>query len=98
MTNSQKCGIIGCGSVGAAAAYTLATHGLFSELVLIDMMFQLGIVGFCGFKKMIAAVKQHDYSKMIEEIKDSLYAKQVPSRAEDNISRSERVLDSVQKV
>ncbi len=37
MTNSQKCGIIGCGSVGAAAAYTLATHGLFSELILIDM-------------------------------------------------------------
>lgn len=36
MTNSQKCGIIGCGSVGAAAAYTLATHGLFSELVLVD--------------------------------------------------------------
>ena len=68
------------------------------QLVLIDMMFQLGIVGFCGFKKMIAAVKQHDYNKMIEEIKDSLYAKQVPSRAEDNISRIERVLDSVQKV
>ncbi len=37
MVNSQKCGIIGCGSVGATAAYTLATHGLFSELVLIDM-------------------------------------------------------------
>lgn len=37
MTDSQKCGIIGCGSVGAAAAYTLATHGLFSQLVLIDM-------------------------------------------------------------
>ena len=37
MTNPLKCGIIGCGSVGAAAAYTLATHGLFSELVLIDM-------------------------------------------------------------
>ena len=37
MINSLKCGIIGCGSVGAATAYTLATHGLFSELVLIDM-------------------------------------------------------------
>ncbi len=37
MTDNQKCGIIGCGSVGAAAAYTLATHGLFSQLVLIDM-------------------------------------------------------------
>lgn len=37
MTNPLKCGIIGCGSVGAAAAYTLATHGLFSELILVDM-------------------------------------------------------------
>ena len=33
----QKCGIIGCGGVGAATAYTLATHGLFSELVLVDI-------------------------------------------------------------
>lgn len=61
------------------------------QLVLIDMMFQLGLTRFCGFKKMIEAVKCHDYSKMIEEIKDSKYAKQVPSRAEDNISRVKRV-------
>lgn len=37
MINYQKCGIIGCGGVGAATAYTLATHGLFSELVLVDI-------------------------------------------------------------
>ncbi|MGN1015209.1 MAG: L-lactate dehydrogenase [Butyricicoccus sp.] len=37
MVNYQKCGIIGCGGVGAATAYTLATHGLFSELVLVDI-------------------------------------------------------------
>ena len=36
MINTQKCGIIGCGSVGAATAYTLAINGLFSELILID--------------------------------------------------------------
>lgn len=37
MISYQKCGIVGCGSVGAASAYTLATGGLFSELVLIDI-------------------------------------------------------------
>ncbi|MGN1031616.1 MAG: L-lactate dehydrogenase [Butyricicoccaceae bacterium] len=37
MISYQKCGIVGCGSVGAASAYTLAINGLFSELVLIDI-------------------------------------------------------------
>lgn len=32
----QKCAVIGTGFVGAAVAYTLATSGLFSELVLLD--------------------------------------------------------------
>lgn len=32
----RKCGIIGCGNVGATIAYTYATSGLFSEIVLID--------------------------------------------------------------
>ena len=36
MTCIQKCGVIGVGFVGAACAYTLATSGLFSEIVLID--------------------------------------------------------------
>lgn len=35
--NLQKCAIIGTGFVGATAAYTLATSGLFSELVLLDV-------------------------------------------------------------
>ena len=37
MTNSQKCGVIGVGFVGATCAYTLAVSGLFSDLVLADM-------------------------------------------------------------
>ncbi len=40
MTSIQKCGIIGVGFVGATSAYTLATSGLFSELVLVDMNLQ----------------------------------------------------------
>ena len=35
--NLQKCAVIGTGFVGATAAYTLATSGLFSELVLLDV-------------------------------------------------------------
>ncbi len=35
--NIYKCGIVGCGFVGAATAYTLAKDGLFSEIVLIDV-------------------------------------------------------------
>lgn len=35
--NIQKCGIIGCGGVGATTAYTLVESGLFNEMVLIDI-------------------------------------------------------------
>lgn len=35
--NLQKCAVIGTGFVGSTAAYTLATSGLFSELVLLDV-------------------------------------------------------------
>ena len=37
MMNLQKCAVIGTGFVGATAAYTLATSGLFSELILLDV-------------------------------------------------------------
>ena len=37
MVQTSKVGIIGCGFVGAACAYTLMQRGLFSEMVLIDV-------------------------------------------------------------
>lgn len=37
MINSRKVAIIGCGMVGATTAYTLMQHGLFSEMVLVDV-------------------------------------------------------------
>ncbi len=36
MASLRKCGVIGVGFVGATCAFTLATSGLFSELVLVD--------------------------------------------------------------
>ncbi|MCI2046847.1 MAG: L-lactate dehydrogenase [Faecalibacterium sp.] len=35
--NYRKIAIVGCGFVGATCAYTLMQHGLFSEMVLIDI-------------------------------------------------------------
>lgn len=37
MQNYKKCGVIGCGNVGATTAYTLMLSGLFNELVLVDI-------------------------------------------------------------
>ncbi len=37
MHNYTKCGVIGCGNVGATTAYTLMISGLFTEIVLVDI-------------------------------------------------------------
>ena len=37
MHNYKKCGVIGCGNVGATTAYTLMISGLFTEIVLVDV-------------------------------------------------------------
>ncbi len=54
------------------------------QVVMLDMMFNLGYNRFKGFKKMIAAVKAGDYKLAAEEAKDSKWCKQVGSRCEDN--------------
>jgi lysozyme len=55
-----------------------------ARLVFFDMMFQLGLVRFCGFRKMIEKAKAEDWKGAAEELMDSRYAKQVPKRAEEN--------------
>ncbi|MCK9281955.1 MAG: glycoside hydrolase family protein [Melioribacteraceae bacterium] len=51
---------------------------------LTDMMFNMGKPTFLKFEKMIAAVKQGDWSKAADELKDSAYYKQVGNRAKAN--------------
>lgn len=55
-----------------------------AQMVLIDMMFQLGISKFKGFVKMIDHIKHKNWKGAADEILDSIYATQVPSRAKDN--------------
>lgn len=66
-------------------------HTLFStltynrQMVLVDLIFNLGANKFLKFKKMIQAIKDKDFNKVADEIKNSRYYGQVPTRAKRNI-------------
>ena len=51
------------------------------ENALLDLLFNIGKTRFLTFKKMIAAIKARDYGLAADELLDSRYATQVPSRA-----------------
>ena len=49
--------------------------------VLLEMLFNLGLNGVLNFKRMIHALKWKQFDKAADEMLDSLWAKQVKSRA-----------------
>ena len=51
------------------------------KAVLIDLAFNIGMAGLKGFKKMLIAIEEGDYSEAAIQLLDSRYAKQVPTRA-----------------
>jgi lysozyme len=55
--------------------------------VLVDMMFNLGFVGMSKFRRLRNAIIAGNWQWAADEIMDSLYAKQVPNRAERNRHR-----------
>ncbi|GAB6161902.1 glycoside hydrolase family protein [Desulfothermus naphthae] len=52
------------------------------QAVLIDMRFNLGPTRFRSFKRMIKAVKEQDFQRAAEEMKDSKWFKQVKQRGQ----------------
>jgi len=52
--------------------------------VLVDMCFNMGIVGLKGFKKMLAACEAGDYETAAREMLASRWAAQVGKRAREN--------------
>ncbi|WP_096027394.1 glycoside hydrolase family protein [Campylobacter lanienae] len=60
------------------------------KIGLYDMIYQLGIKGFGSFVNTQKYLKSLDYSKAIENIKNSKWAKQTPRRANNLIKRLER--------
>lgn len=59
--------------------YTLSEK---RQLVVMDMVFNLGLDGFKKFRKLIAALQAGEYETAAKEMRDSLWAKQVKSRAD----------------
>lgn len=51
------------------------------QYALLDMCFQLGFKGLCGFKKMLEAMRWGKWDKAAAECLDSDYARQTPARA-----------------
>lgn len=54
------------------------------QAVVVDMRYQLGAAGFNRFRKMIAALYDHDYETAADEMLESEYALQTPNRAYKN--------------
>lgn len=50
------------------------------------MTFQLGIGGVKKFRKMLAALKAHDYPEAIKQAMDSLWYRQTPNRVNSMIA------------
>ena len=58
-----------------------------AQLVIANMCVQLGRPRLSKFKKFIAAVKEQDWERAADEMKDSRWYKQTTARAERLISR-----------
>jgi len=56
-----------------------------AQIVIIDMIFNMGKGGVAKFTRMLDALSRRDYAAAVEGIRGSLYASQVPSRAAFNM-------------
>ena len=52
------------------------------QRVLVNMCFQLGIEGLLKFNNTLTAMKKGDYETAVKGMKQSIWAKQAPNRAE----------------
>ena len=50
--------------------------------VIVEMTYQIGTSGMLKFKKMIANMKEKNWAKASDEMKDSLWYRQTPGRCE----------------
>ena len=58
-----------------------------AQLVIANMCFQLGRPRLSKFKKFIAAVKDQDWDRAVDEMQDSTWRWQTPERAKRLMSR-----------
>lgn len=54
---------------------------------MIIMIFQLGYAGVLKFRKMIEALRVHNYPEAIKQAKDSLWYRQTPNRLNEMVKQ-----------
>lgn len=59
--------------------------------VIVDMIFNLGYAAFLLFRRFIEAMKMGRWAVAIQEMEESLWAKQVPNRVKDDVSMMEQI-------
>lgn len=57
--------------------------------ILTNMVFNMGLRGVKGFKKMLKAIEQENYTEAAKEMKDSKWFSQVGNRSKRLIKRME---------
>lgn len=60
-----------------------------TRTILINMAFQMGLQGLLGFRNTLNFVKQRNYKQAASNMRQSLWAKQTPSRASELARRME---------
>lgn len=53
------------------------------QQAVVEMGYQMGFEGVLGFRKMISAIEESDWSRVEAEALDSQWARQTPARASD---------------
>lgn len=59
----------------------LASHPEHVQDVLIEMAYQLGVIGLVGFTKTLELLEKRDYNAVADEMLNSKWAQQTPVRA-----------------
>jgi lysozyme len=65
----------------------VSTLNLTRQRVIYHMCYQMGVPRVLLFKRMWAALEERDFAKAADEMKDSLWFSQTPSRAQRLIER-----------
>src|SRR5215469_15206290 len=51
------------------------------QIVIVDMIFNLGVAGFSAFRNTVQAINQQDWASAAQQMQQSLWYKQVGARA-----------------
>lgn len=91
ITQEQAQALVDEGITTAQDAATITLAGFMdmpevAQLVVIDMLFNMGREKFLGFHQTIAAAEAHDWPRMVNEMRDSDWYGEVPTRAKDDIA------------